>query len=198
MAPQARRDEILRTARPLVLKHGQATTTKLIAEAAGIAEGTIFRVFPSKDAVFEALLEAAFDPEPFLADIRGIDPGLPVRERMIVATGLLQRRFIGIFRLLTALAVPKPPARFQNEGLRKRLAGQGLIQVIGADADQFRVPPEEVVNLLRLLTFSASHPHISEQRPMRPDDIVDVILHGTLRASPHGPHPNASPEGARP
>ena len=40
------------------------------------------------------------------------------------------------------------------------------------------------MRLLRLLTFSGSHPHISEQRPMRPDDIVDVILHGTLRRAP--------------
>ncbi len=48
------------------------------------------------------------------------------------------------------------------------------------DAERFRVPPEEVVRLLRLLTFSASHPHISENRPMQPADIVDVILHGTL------------------
>ena len=37
-----------------------------------------------------------------------------------------------------------------------------------------------MVRLLRLLTFSGSHPHISEQRPMKPEYIVDVILHGTL------------------
>ena len=52
--------------------------------------------------------------------------------------------------------------------------------MIEPDADRFRVPPEEVVRLLRLLTFSGSHPHISEQRPLKPDDIVDVVLHGTL------------------
>ena len=39
------------------------------------------------------------------------------------------------------------------------------MRVIEPDADQFRMPPEEVVRLLRLLTFSGSHPHISETAP---------------------------------
>jgi hypothetical protein len=43
------------------------------------------------------------------------------------------------------------------------------------------VPPVEVVQMLRLLTFSGSHPHISDQRMLTAEQIVDVVLHGTLR-----------------
>ena len=46
-----RRAAIVEAARPLLLEHGEMVTTKQIAEAAGIAEGTIFRAFPDKDAV---------------------------------------------------------------------------------------------------------------------------------------------------
>ncbi len=99
---------------------------------------------------------------------------------MIAVTTLLQRRFISIFQLMIAMAVPRPPGRLQTDALRKQLATEGVMRVIGPEADRFRVPPEEVVRLLRLLTFSGSHPHISENRPMKPADIVDVILHGTL------------------
>jgi hypothetical protein len=35
--------------------------------------------------------------------------------------------------------------------------------------------------MLRLLTFSGSHPHISDGRIMSPEEIVDLVLHGTLR-----------------
>jgi hypothetical protein len=35
--------------------------------------------------------------------------------------------------------------------------------------------------MLRLLTFSGSHPHISDQRMLTAEQIVDVVLHGTLR-----------------
>ena len=37
---------------------------------------------------------------------------------------------------------------------------------MGPDADRFRVSPDEVVRVLRLLTFSGSHPHISDQHTM--------------------------------
>jgi hypothetical protein len=50
------------------------------------------------------------------------------------------------------------------------------------DAERFRVPSDEVVQMLRLLTFSGSHPHISSERMLSAEQIVDVVLHGTLRS----------------
>jgi AcrR family transcriptional regulator len=180
LSPEERRAAIITATRPLLMEHGRRTTAKLVAEAAGIAEGTIFRVFPTKEELFDAVLDAEFDPGPFLEAIDRIDLDQPLRDRMIAVTTLLQRRFISIFQLMIAMAVPRPPGRLQTDEVRKRLANEGLMRVIGPDADQFRMPAEEVVRLLRLLTFSGSHPHISEQRPMKPAFIVDVILHGTL------------------
>jgi AcrR family transcriptional regulator len=184
MAPAERRAELIAATRPLLIEHGRATTTRLIAEAAGIAEGTIFRIFSTKEELFDAVLDAEFDPEPFLVAIKEIDLESPLRERLVAATTLLQRRFIRVFALMTAMAVPRPPDRIRKAEWRKQLADEGIGRLIAPDADQFRVPADEVVRLLRLLTFSGSHPHISEQRPMRPEEIVDVILHGTLRRSP--------------
>jgi AcrR family transcriptional regulator len=162
------------------MEHGRRTTTRLVAEAAGVAEGTIFRVFPTKEELFDAVLDAEIDPEPFLAAVAQIDLEQPLRDRMIAVTTILQRRFMGIFQLMIALSVPKPPDRLRSHEVRHKLASEGVITVLRPDADRFRVPPEEVVRLLRMLTFSGSHPHISEQRPMKPAEIVDVILHGVL------------------
>ena len=180
LSPDERRSAIIAATRPLLMEHGRRTTTKLVAEAAGIAEGTIFRVFPSKEDLFQAVLDAEFDPEPFLAAVADIDLDQPLRDRMIAVTTLLQRRFMSIFQLMIALAVPKPPDRVGTPALRQRLATEGVITVLRPDEHAFRVPLDEVVRLLRLLTFSGSHPHISEGHQMRPADIVDVILHGTL------------------
>jgi len=39
----------------------------------------------------------------------------------------------------------------------------------------------QVVRLVRQLTFSGSHPHISDGKTLTPREIVSVVLHGTLR-----------------
>ncbi|WP_205474071.1 TetR/AcrR family transcriptional regulator [Nocardioides sp. SYSU D00038] len=180
LSPEERRRAIIAATRPLLLEHGQRTTTRLIAEAAGIAEGTIFRSFATKDELFDAVLEAEFDPEGFLAAVGGIDRELALRERLVAYTRLLQRRFVGIFTLMSAMGLPKPPPRFGDPEARKRLAEGGLATLLEPDAERLTVPVERVVHLVRLLTFSGSHPHISDQGPLTPEEIVDVILHGVL------------------
>ena len=189
MSPEERRAAIVRAARPLFLEHGQATSTRLVAEAAGIAEGTVFRAFATKQELVDAVLDAEFDPEVFLEDVRSIDPGLDLRERLVAYTTLLQRRFVGIFALMAALGVPKPPPRFTDAAARRRLAQEGLASLLAEDADRFSLPVERVVHLVRLLTFSGSHPHISDQRPLSPEEIADVILHGVLRPAGAAPLP---------
>ena len=181
MPAEERKAVILAAARPLVLEHGRATTTRLIAEAAGVAEGTLFRIFATKDEIFDAVIEREFDPEPFLDAIGRIDLDQPLEERLVDAVSLLQQRFVRIFQLMIALGVRRPPPQVGAPELRERLAKEGIARLVEPDAARFRVPPDEVVQLLRLLTFSGSHPHIADQR-MTADQIVDVVLHGTLRA----------------
>ena len=74
MSADDRRAALVDATLPLLLEHGRTVTTRQIAEAAGVAEGTIFRVFDSKDDLVAAALDRAFDIEPFLADLRRIDP----------------------------------------------------------------------------------------------------------------------------
>ena len=74
MPPAERREALINATLPLVLWHGPGVTTRQIAEAADVAEGTIFRVFEGKEALIRAVTERAFDPAPALAEIAAIDP----------------------------------------------------------------------------------------------------------------------------
>jgi TetR/AcrR family transcriptional regulator len=56
--PGERRDSILQTlARMLQERHGERITTAELAKAVGVSEAALYRHFPSKARMFEALLE---------------------------------------------------------------------------------------------------------------------------------------------
>ena len=66
LAPEERRKAILDAVIPLLISRGSNVTTAEMADAAGIAEGTIFRVFPDKPSLLHEALKSSFDPAPTL------------------------------------------------------------------------------------------------------------------------------------
>ena len=185
MAPDARRAAIVEAARPLVLRYGAAVTTRQIAEAAEIAEGTIFRVFPDKDSVVQAVVAEAFDPEPTLRELAAIDRGLPLRERLIAAVTVLQRRLSQVFGLIDALGWIRPPEPEEADRCARPPAAPindafraAIVELIGPDERQLRVPAAELAHVMRLLIFSGTHPMISDGRLLTAEQIVTVLLDG--------------------
>jgi len=184
LPPDERRAMLIGATRALVAQFGTRVTTKQIAEAAGVAEGTIFRVFRDKEELVQAAIGQALDPAPVIAELLGIDTTLPLRERLIVVTEVLQRRLLQVFNLMVALRVHGPPERAAGRH-RPRIAPNEVImneviRLLEPDADRFRCPPAEVARVLRLLTFGGSHPLITDGNLMTAEEIVAVVLDGML------------------
>ena len=85
---------------PLLLEHGRGVTSRQIADAAGIAEGTIFRAFGDKETLVQAAIEKYLDPEPLREALRSIDPALPLENKVRAILYLLRERFQSVMRIM--------------------------------------------------------------------------------------------------
>ena len=171
MPPEERRAALIASTLPLLREHGLAVTTREIAEAAGIAEGTIFRVFPDKESLIDAVIEQAFDPEPVDHALEAIDRDLPLRARLEIAVEILQHRVTTIWQLMSAVGLSKP----SRQGPPDQTA---LAAVFEPDRDHLTRDPLACAQLLRGLTFACSHPALSTDTPLPPSEIVSVLLDG--------------------
>jgi AcrR family transcriptional regulator len=183
LPPAERRAEIIAATLPLVLAHGAAVTTRQIAEAAGIAEGTIFRVFPDKESLIEAVVESAFDSTAADAALIAIDPALPFETRLIEAVEILRRRVADIWQLRTALGMLQVSSG-EPSMIDKHRAPDltPLAALFEADRVRIRRDPLEAAHLLRGLTIASTHPALVLDEPLPSAEIVSLFLDG-VRAS---------------
>jgi AcrR family transcriptional regulator len=173
MPPIERRAAIIRSVLPLLIEHGVGVTTRQIAHAAGVSEGTLFNVFDDKDELISAAVDAAIDLEPFEIAIGEIDPGAPFEERLVSATRLIQQRTVDIWKLVSQL----DPQRHRDRHQGPLPDSTALVALFAGERDRLRRSPEESARQLRAMTLSLTHPLMTVE-PCSADEIVDLFLNG--------------------
>lgn len=178
LAPPERRAALVEATLPLLRAHGTAVTTRQIAEAACVAEGTIFSVFPDKDALIAAAIDAGLDPAPTVGRLAGVDPDHPLADRLVAAVEILQAHLATTWQLLAAVGIegrPRPSHGTPNE-VAARLT-RALEPLLERGPVDLRTPPDRAAQALLALCVGCSHPAVVDQ-PMAADQIVDLFLHG--------------------
>jgi AcrR family transcriptional regulator len=203
MPVEERRASIARATLPLLVAQGRDVTTKQIAEAAGVAEGTLFRVFDDKEAIIDAAVEEFLDPEPFRAALRRIDPTLPLELKIELILDRLLDRFSGIFGVFASLGGrPRPPQTAEPDVII------GIFEeLLAPDLEALRVPPGDVFRFVRLVAFASAMPHFGPTTGLDADRLANLIVHGIagdaaalsdVPASPAEPGAADSEKGAAP
>lgn len=185
LSVEERQDAIIDAVIPLLMDRGQAVTTRQIAEAAGVAEGTIFRAFGDKESLIRAAVAKHLDPGPLRRQLAGIDPALPLEAKVRRVIELLQARFSGVFRLMAAIPEGERPSRPPRP---ERTEYAGIVaRALQPDLDRLTWPAERVAPLIRLIAFSTSMPMFSDDNPFTVDELTRFVLHGITGREPGDP-----------
>jgi AcrR family transcriptional regulator len=191
MSPDERRKAIVQAMLPLLVERGDEITTRQVAEAAGIAEGTIFRVFPDKKALMLAAAEEAINPaDGAAAWDEAMRENGPLRDKVVVAAQRVLDRMRMTMSVMFAVrrhlgsheelhrhdkkhfGPPQFVIDAQAE-LHRRLTG-----IFEAHRDELAVEPEVAAVALRSLIFGASRPELGMTPALTAEQIADLLLSG--------------------
>ncbi|MGH1502782.1 MAG: TetR/AcrR family transcriptional regulator [Acidimicrobiales bacterium] len=175
LPPAERRERIVEAVTELVVERGERVTSRALADAAGVSEGTVFKCFDSKDDVVRSVVDAVLDSGPLDRSVDEIvDGDAPWIERLETVIALLQTRTARVFAVLSGVDERLHPSRPGPLPVPP-----GLVRLLDEAPTALRRPAVDSARALRALTFSTCHPLLVEQ-PTPPAEVADLFLHGHL------------------
>jgi len=192
LSPDDRRAALIAATIPLLVEHGPSVTTRQIADAAGVAEGTIFGVFPDKASLIRAAIIEVFQPEPVVRVVDSLHFIESLRDRMETIAELLMAGLATRRPLIVAIrdyAGGDRDAEFMTQIDRGRVEiVDAITRAIEPDRALLRRSPAEVAQQLLFSIFATAGP-FTRDRPLDARELVSLLLDGVLVRTTTGDSP---------
>jgi len=185
MTPEGRRQAIIEATWPLLLEKGPELTTKEIAQAAGVAEGTIFRAFETKHDIIHAAIVAAVQPGEALESLADLDANHTLEQRVVSVMEVLIAeldRTRALFVHLAGVGIghgrPHPPVsvKARPQDCRIQLL-DATTAALTPYVDELSVAPDTAAKLLNALAFASTF-GVHDDDPPNPQSMAQLVLHG--------------------
>ena len=182
MPPAERRQAILDAVVPLLLAHGRAVSTRQIAEASGIAEGTIFRVFHSKGELIDQVIARALAPGAVIDELRALPPRDDLRATVVDIVSTLTDHARTTHRLLALLPLDADalPHHGHDEASRREKGERTLDAIataIAPHAGRLATSPEASAGPILAMSFGSLFATPSTD----PDAVASILLYGLTK-----------------
>jgi AcrR family transcriptional regulator len=194
LSPDDRRAALIQATIPLLVEHGPSVTTRQIADAAGVAEGTIFGVFPDKASLIRAAIIEVFRPEPVVSVVDSLHFIESLRDRMetiaeLLMAGVATRRpLIMAIRSFAGERDRVDPDFMTEMDRGRREIVDAITRAIEPDRALLRRSPAEVAQQLLFSIFATAGPFTRDQ-PMDAKELVSLLLDGLLIRTTTGDSP---------
>lgn len=205
MAPEERREAIIAATLPLLLEQGPELSTRAIAQAAGVAEGTIFRAFGTKHDLIHATIHAALAPDTAIRCLTTLPTGQTLDERVAAVLDLLRgeiHRTRSLFVHMASRDAPgatahgrgnrsgrgwppfPPPDRKPPGATDNRVRLQAAVALaLEPYADRLAVSTTVASKVLSALSFASLA--LTEDEPLsNSTELAGVVLHGIAQGAP--------------
>lgn len=189
LPPDDRRRAIIEAVIPLLLEKGSALTSREMAQAAGVSEGTIFSVFPDKPAVIIEAVKVTMDSAPFRAAIADVPRTASLEDQLeSVAVILLERSerigtLVGVLRTIQPTGPDKPAEAHRYVMESNAAILEALTELLDRHQECLRVKPDRAAVAFMGFVFANAHPLMAPDAKPGAAEIVDMLLHGIATPS---------------
>lgn len=184
LPPDERRRAIVAAAVPLLLDQGPSVTTRQIAEAAGIAEGTLFRAFPSKADLLAQAIREAVAPGVLLDAIAAAPAGASLDAHAAHLVAVVREHAARSRRLMAAAhrlaGEPSPTADHATAETHDhhRESGERIVAALAASLEPYAAELTETPLACAGVLVALAMGSLFAPDPTTPDAIARVLLHG--------------------